>query len=637
MNTHTPMAAPHHGSGMTPGNLATFPFSPAVSQALAGSSPHPGLKKSPHSSALAPSLSNSGLQFGSPASSTTGTKYLNSLNSLLGADGAGGGVVGGGGEDKERSKLKKVLKVLKSRPGKISEEGIKRVARRAGMQYHTDSTTLVKGVHTLIISGIIVVVDVDFKDGAVSRVALSFAETSGPTAEFSDRAARILERTLIPPPASTGAGANTSTTTTTTASSYSITSSLAQFADNLERFARSDRLSHLPSLNCFSAVTGLYVSMMKIWEKETVSFGGEVEAMCKGMGRPGMHLRGKVGFCIDYWKERRLISSEGKEGKGKGKEREDGEESGRFWRVVVDVDELPNEAYITPVRNSEDWVSDNVLKGSDSLFGTTHEIDWIEPPLNNYEPATNPEVLTRLNNTRFIAKLDPPVVISLEDEVEILNAAGASTLSQVMPGPLEGVFCPKIKGGKEPLVNGRKVYTGKDDENAEHKYNLNTLRPAYGRVLEEIPFSHPRQLGVIFQILRKYACFSTIFHSAFPEDLSLPSQSSQQPQSQPEIMDLDDFLSDSTPMSSAVPVDISMNTLPLGYSLIFPYDLVSISQIEISILNNAELQILAVSGGVAMAEVESVKRVMEVTEDVGILVEWVRKKAVGVDVDAMVE
>ncbi|KAF3219801.1 hypothetical protein TWF106_006952 [Orbilia oligospora] len=564
MNTHTPMAAPPHG-GMTPGNLPTFPFSPAVSQALAGSSPHPNLKKSPHSSALAPSLSSSGLQFGSPASSTTGTKYLNSLNSLLGADGSGPGVVGGG-EDKERSKLKRVLKVLKSRPGKISEEGIKRVARRAGMQYHTDSTTLMKGVHTLIISGIIVVVDVDFKDAAVSRVTLSFAETSGPTAEFSDRAAKILENTLISQSSASSFSQNTNSST----SNYSITSSLAQFADNLERFARSDRLSHLPSLNCFSAVTGLYVSMMKIWEKEVASFGGEVEAM-----------------------------------------------------------------------NSEDWVSDNVLKGSDGLFGTddTHEIDWIEPPLNNYEPATKPEVLTRLNNTRFIAKLDPPVVISLQDEVEILNAAGASMMSQVMPGPLEGVLCPKIKGGKEPLVNGRKVYAGKEGESAEHSYNLNTLRPAYGRVLEEIPFSHPRQLGVIFQILRKYACFSTIFHSAFPEDLSLPPPSpTQQPPQQPEVMDIDEFLSDSAPVKLAVPVDISMNTLPLGYSLIFPYDYESISQIEISILNNAELQILAVNGGVAMAEVESVKRVVEVTEDIGILVEWMRRKGSNdIGGEAMVE
>ncbi|KAJ6257238.1 hypothetical protein Dda_8126 [Drechslerella dactyloides] len=619
MNTHTPMAAPSAHNAMTPGNLATFPFSPAVSQALAGSSPHPNLKKSPHSAALAPSLSSSGLQFGSPASSTTGTKYLHSLNSLLGGEGAGGG-----GEDKERSKLKRVLKILKERPGKISEEGIKRVARRAGMQYHTDTSAVVKGAHTLIISGIIVVVDIDFKDGAVTRVALSFAETSGPSAEFSDRAARILEKTLKP-------------------DGYSVTSSLAPFADNLERFARSDRLSHLPSLNCFSAVTGLYVSMRKIWEKEVARMG-EVEAMCKGMGRPGMHLRGKVGFCIDYWKERRLISGDVGKGKGRGED-----ESGRFWRVVVDVDELPSEGYITPVRNSEDWVSDNVLKAADALFGhDAYEVDWIEPPLNNYEPATKPEVLTRLNNTRFIAKLDPPVVIGLQDEVEILGVAGASTMSQVMPEPLETVLCPKMKGAKEPLTHSRTVYIGQD-EGAEHTYNLNTLRPAYGRVLEEIPFSHPRQLALIFQILRKYACFNTVFHTAFPEDTPPQPPSStqqqqqtplqqQQPSQKEDKLALDAFLADDAPLK-VVPVDISMNALPLGLSLLFPHSAENISQVEVHILNNAELQILAVTGGVA-ADADAVKKVVEVAEDVGILVEWVRRRMkVGAEAagDGMVE
>ncbi|KAK6358927.1 hypothetical protein TWF696_000101 [Orbilia brochopaga] len=623
MNTHTPMAAPSTHNAMTPGNLATFPFSPAVSQALAGSSPHPNLKKSPHSAALAPSLSSSGLQFGSPASSTTGTKYLHSLNSLLGGEGSG---VVGGGEDKERSKLKRVLKILKERPGKISEEGIRRVARRAGMQYHTDTSAVVKGAHTLIISGIIVVVDIDFKDGAVTRVALSFAETSGPSAEFSDRAAKILERTLNP-------------------DGYSVTSSLAQFADNLERFARSDRLSHLPSLNCFSAVTGLYVSMRKIWEKEVARMG-EADAMCKGMGRPGMHLRGKVGFCIDYWKERRMIPGDvGGKGKGKGED-----ESGRFWRVVVDVDELPNESYITPIRNSEDWVSDNVLKAADAIFGhDAYEVDWIEPPLNNYEPATKPEVLTRLNNTRFIAKLDPPVVIGLQDEVEILSAAGATTMSQVMPEPLETVLCPKMKGAKEPLMHSRTVYVGQDNS-AEHTYNLNTLRPAYGRVLEEIPFSHPRQLAVIFQILRKYACFNTIFHTAFPEDITPQSPASPQQQQQQsplqlhqpsqkeDKMALDSFITDEAPQK-AIPVDISMNALPLGLSLLFPHSAENTSQVEVHILNNADLQILAVTNGVA-ADAEAVKKVVEVAEDVGILVEWIRRRVkVGVDAtgDGMVE
>ncbi|KAF3940628.1 hypothetical protein ABW19_dt0210166 [Dactylella cylindrospora] len=600
------MAANSHGV-MTPGTVPTFPFSPAVSQALAGSSPHPNLKKSPHSSALMPSLSSSGLQFGSPASSTTGTKYINSLLGVNGETMAGNGVTGGG-EDKERSKLKRVLKILKTRPGKMSEEGIKRVARRAGMQYHTDSTS-VKGVHTLIISGSIVVVDIDLKDNAVSRVALSFAETPGPSAEFSERAAKILERAITP-------------------EGYSITSSLARFADNLERFARSDRLSFLPSLNCFSAVTGLYVSLMKVWEKESASMG-EVEAMCKGMGRPGMHLRGKVGFCIDYWKERRMISSA--EGKGKAK---GDDESGRFWRVVVDVDEVLGETYIHPVRNSEDWVSDNVLKGADALFPSdTHEIDWIEPPLNNYESVTDPDLLTRLNNTRFIAKLDPPVTLSLQDELDVLNAAGASTISQALAGPLEALLCPKMKGSKDPPKHDRTVYTG-NDESSEHTYNLNTLRPAYGRVLEEVPFSHPRQLATIFQVLRKYACLNTIFHTAFPEDLTPPPPPPSQP-SKEDKMDLDAFLADEEQPKS-IPVDISLNTLPVGLSLLFPCDPRNISQVEINILNNADLHVMAVTGGVA-ADADAVKKVVEVTEDVGVLVEWVRKKLKGPDGDGMIE
>lgn len=248
-------------------------------------------------------------------------------------------------DDKEKTKLRRVLKILKSRPGKICEEGIKRVAKRAGMQYHTDSSA-VKGVHTLIVSGDIVVIDIDFKDDVVTRVTLSFAETPGPSAEFAGRAAKILEKTLTP---TGGVG---------------VTSSLVKFADNLERFARADRLSALPSLNCFSAMTGLYVSLMKVWEKE-VSVMGELDAMCKGMGRPGMHLRGKVGVCIDYWKERRTIDTKnGKDkGKGKGSDDADEEDGGRYWRVVIDVDEVPGEGFIHPARTSEDWVSDNVLKG----------------------------------------------------------------------------------------------------------------------------------------------------------------------------------------------------------------------------------------------------------------------------------
>jgi len=100
----------------------------------------------------------------------------------------------------------------------------------------------------------------------------------------------------------------------------------------------------------------LYTSLLKVWEKEAARVG-EMDALCKGMGRPGMHIRGKVGFSIDYWKARRML-------KTNEKRREDvaGKEDGKYWRVIVEVEDVRNDDYITPVRTSEDWVSDNIMK-----------------------------------------------------------------------------------------------------------------------------------------------------------------------------------------------------------------------------------------------------------------------------------
>jgi len=175
----------------------------------------------------------------------------------------------------------------------------------------------------------------------VSRVGLSFANTPGAASDLAHVAATILEKTLVP-------------------KKYPLTSSLAAFADNIERLASLDRLSS-NTLNCFSAISGLYSSLQKIWDKES-SVMGEREAMCKGMGRPSMHIRGRIGLSIDYWKEKSLIKDDA-QGKGKGKKNDDDEENeGRYWRVIVEVQEMSSDNFITPVRTSEDWVFDDVFK-----------------------------------------------------------------------------------------------------------------------------------------------------------------------------------------------------------------------------------------------------------------------------------
>lgn len=114
----------------------------------------------------------------------------------------------------------------------------------------------------------------------------------------------------------------------------------------------------------------------------------------------------------------------------------------------------------------------------------------------------NIDVLTRLNSTRFVARLDPPVVVGIDDEVQILTLLSSSSMSPTMPAALQEFLCPKYKGSKAIPSSTRTIKLQKDGS-SDHTYNMNSLRQAYGRVLEEIPFSHPRQLGAIFQV-----CFS---------------------------------------------------------------------------------------------------------------------------------
>lgn len=115
---------------LTPNALAAnFPFSPSINQILPGSSPHSHIKRSPYGgTALQPSLSSLGLLsgFDSPA----GGKFL---PSYLTGDAVSVGIgLQVSTEDAKKKALEIVLNVLKRRPGRISEDGVERLAKRAG-------------------------------------------------------------------------------------------------------------------------------------------------------------------------------------------------------------------------------------------------------------------------------------------------------------------------------------------------------------------------------------------------------------------------------------------------------------------------------------------------------------------------
>jgi hypothetical protein len=141
---------------------------------------------------------------------------------------------------------------------------------------------------------------------------------------------------------------------------------LAEFTDNLERLTKTDRLSFPPGLNCFTAITGLYKSLLKVYEYERGTLeGGSVGAMCRGNGRPRMHARGKVGLSVEYWRSNRMPKHvDG--GDDADDDDNGGEDKDDIWRVMVEVEEISapyaNISPIVPVRTSDHWVSDEVKK-----------------------------------------------------------------------------------------------------------------------------------------------------------------------------------------------------------------------------------------------------------------------------------
>lgn len=177
--------------------------------------------------------------------------------------------------------------------------------------------------------------------GKIEGAALSFEKTPGPSSELADRAAAVFLKDLT-----------AESDTRKTGKPSLLAPSLAPFCDNLQRLADTDRLSSA-NLNCFYALTGIYESLQKIFEYERDNMGGAVAAMCEGNGRPGMHIRGKVGLSIDYWKEQRDAP-------------DIPEDEERLWRVIVEVQETTPEVTtllgITPVRASNQWVSDEIKK-----------------------------------------------------------------------------------------------------------------------------------------------------------------------------------------------------------------------------------------------------------------------------------
>jgi hypothetical protein len=377
----------------------------------------------------------------------------------------------------------------------------------------------------LSIAGTGVLIDVNFKNHAVTSVAISFLKSPEAPTVPAPKAARILMQELMPPPGVSP-----------------INATLTPFAAHLERLARLDKLSS-PGLNCFEAIAGLHTSLRRLFEHEKQKLRDALEAkgqdaqaideellekdvLCRHSGRPEMHVKSRVGFSLEYWTRRRLVPSRHTPARAGTSSPATivraGERGSDTWAAVIECESSSATMYPS-VRVSESWLSERIEKPveeRDQLFGAWDgsALDWLEPPPTLVTDA-NPDGMTidsglaglgRAPDVRFVARLEPPLVVPLSVAYEIYSLVGIQIpQASLQPTTFDGLLIPEITGmaatdGQVREVKKRRklLVPNKDGEplHAHHEYTLWIQKSEYGRVIEEIPFAHPRQLISILPV-----------------------------------------------------------------------------------------------------------------------------------------
>ena len=332
---------------------------------------------------------------------------------------------------------------------------------------------------------------------------------------------------------------------------------LDRFAKNLERLTKLDRLSN-EQINCFEALSGLYSSMRRLFDHEKGiavksipvhrthrEQRAEREVLCKSSGRPNMHGHGAAGLSLDYWMEQRHVFQQRSlaaktqqqhndvkkdeiENQGNSEDDKMSEVSdNRIYSLSIECEQCSPELY-PPIRISDSWISDPVDLDMEELESSEEHsfIEWLEPPPTYAQVNTsaqadamvldNPTIGT-LPNVRFVAKLDPPIAVPLQVAMQIMNELQASIAPEsIQPTTMDGLLtrmkdlpstietsATSLNGDIRNIENDRIVRVITEDgkeKDVKHAYHLVIAKPEYGRMLEELPFSHPRQLVQVLPV-----------------------------------------------------------------------------------------------------------------------------------------
>jgi len=358
-----------------------------------------------------------------------------------------------------------------------------------------------------------------------------------------------------------------------------------------------------------------------------------------------------------------------------------------IWSFLVDCEASPAELY-PPIRISDEWVSEAVeTPASTNILPDASPIDWQDPPPTLLPPKSPTNgagvldiegtLLPKSPDVHFVAKFEPPVIVPLQTAIQI-HASVGSPLPQesLLPTTFESLIFPDadnpntLPTAPRSVENALTSYdpTTSTSTRHKHKSTLFTQQNDYARAITHLPFSHPRQIIALLSTLRQWILTISLLRRSF---ISEPSEQTSSPittngDTQPPAQTTDsatfqtidaelaDFMSTPLPTDppSASPTDpvrtigITLTTAPSPhFNIHFPNPSLGGKPTTVSFnigLNgtiegvdvddgNASIQISSAINGTENGEEEKlkmrekIKRVLEISESIGVCVEWIIK------------
>ena len=556
-------------------------------------------------------------------------------------------------DDERRIKMRKVLKSIGRPKGRVSEEGIARVSRRVGFANDIDAEKLTPeekerkvGNRPISTAGNTIVIEVDLKNQVPQNVQVMYSVQSKALEEEGIKAGQVLLEDLK------------------AADGVALNAKLDRFALNLERLARMDRLSS-NGVNCFEALSGIYSSLQRLYEQEkqaardllkagtpNVDDRADVEVMCKKSGKPLIHGHGKLGLELVYWQENRHqgirgeiksdgaeMDIDGREGNEEGSRTGQDEEQG--FTLRIEVEGSPAGLYPS-LRVSDTWILEPLdLPGANSVDAA---IPWQDPPptlvpADGAGGAMAVDGQQKLPDLRFVAKLDPPLIMPYQTAANILTALGMQPMFHFTHQYAALLIDPQVDTRQRDqttsftMTSERSVLSHKDGQETAvlHKYSFENVKLDFGYKIEELPFSHPRQLIELLPTLRQWACLGSLLKATLTD--STQSTKEQQPLNGSAHTNgisngkyaLDDSHEqlESMQRNDEIQINIDLTTAPTP-TLGVTFPALQPANITVQILPNADLVVTNEEGLLPHKDAQTLAKALEACGDLGMWVEWMR-------------